>query len=207
LLALQIRSLMASAVAEQVEKRIGEFKALHLRGNEDWFSELCFCILTAYSSAKLGIRIQSAIGADGFLRLPEKELASRLKQLGHRFSEQRAHFIVEARKFSKIKDIVIAFRGEAQSRQWLARNVTGLGYKEASHFLRNVGYDDVAVLDRHILRTMCKYKLIAAIPRTLTKRSYLEIESRLRFFGAHLEMPLSKLDLYIWYMSTGEVLK
>jgi len=203
----QVLTLVGSSVTEQVEERIREFKILHLKGNEDWFSELCFCILTANSSAKLGISIQKTIGLEGFLRLPEDELTRILRRLGHRFSERRANFIVRAREFSNIKDIVASFTDEMQARDWLAENVLGLGYKEASHFLRNVGYDDVAILDRHVLRTMCENRIINEIPKGLTRSKYLEIESKLRDLSAQLGMPLSKLDLYVWYMKTGHVLK
>jgi len=203
----QVLTLVGSSVTEQVEERIREFKILHLKGNEDWFSELCFCILTANSSAKLGISIQKTIGLEGFLRLPEDELTRILRRLGHRFSERRANFIVRAREFSNIKDIVASFTDEMQARDWLAENVLGLGYKEASHFLRNVGYDDVAILDRHVLRTMCENRIINEIPKGLTRSKYLEIESKLGDLSAQLGMPLSKLDLYVWYMKTGHVLK
>jgi len=203
----QVLTLVGSSVTEQVEERIREFKILHLKGSEDWFSELCFCILTANSSAKLGISIQKTIGLEGFLRLPEDELTRILRRLGHRFSERRANFIVRAREFSNIKDIVASFTDEMQARDWLAENVLGLGYKEASHFLRNVGYDDVAILDRHVLRTMCENRIINEIPKGLTRSKYLEIESKLRDLSAQLGMPLSKLDLYVWYMKTGHVLK
>jgi len=206
-LASQIRGLMVGRVAEQVEERIREFKTLRSRGNEDWFSELCFCILTAYSGARLGMRIQNVIGPEGFLRLPEEELAERLRRLGHRFGGRRANFIVQARKVSNIKDIVVNFRDEMQARDWLVENVMGFGYKEASHFLRNVGYDDVAILDRHVLRTMCENGMIKEVPKGLARRKYLEIEAKLRDLSAQLSIPLSKLDLYIWYMRTGDVLK
>jgi len=203
----QIRDLMADPVARQVEDRIREFKILHSKGNEQWFSELCFCILTANSSARLGMRIQEAIGSEGFLRLPEGELARRLRQLGHRFSELRAHFIVQARGFSQIKDIIVGIGDERQARDWLVENVMGIGYKEASHFLRNVGYDNLAILDRHILRIMHEHRIIEEVPKGLTRRKYLELEAKLQGLSAQLGMPLSKLDLYLWYTKTGAVLK
>ncbi len=203
----QIRGLMAGPVAKQVKNRIAEFKILHSRGNEDWFAELCFCILTANSSARLGMRIQEAIGPEGFLRFPEEELAKRLSQLGHRFSERRAHFIVQAREFNQIKEIVVGIGDERLAREWLVENVMGLGYKEASHFLRNVGYDNLAILDRHILRIMYEHRLVEEIPKGLTRRKYLELEAKLQDLGAQLGMPLSMLDLYLWCMKTAAVLK
>jgi len=203
----QIRTIMAGPIAKQVEDRVGEFKILHSGGNEDWFAELCFCILTANSSARLGMRIQEAIGLEGFLTFSKQELGKRLMQLGHRFSERRAHFIVQARKFSQIKEIVVGIGDERLAREWLVKNVMGLGYKEASHFLRNVGYDNLAILDRHILRIMHEYGMIEEIQKGLTKRKYLELEAKLQDLGAQLGLPLSKLDLYLWCMKTGTVLK
>lgn len=203
----QIRNLMASEVAELVQRRSREFKILYSKGNEDWFSELCFCILTANSSAKLGMRIQETLRAEGFLGLPEEELTKRLKDMGHRFSEMRAHFIVQARKFSRIRDIVLGIGDERRAREWLVENMMGLGYKEASHFLRNVGYDDLAILDRHVLRTMHEYGMIEEVPRGLTRRRYLELEARLQDLGKRLGLSLSKLDLYIWHMKTRMILK
>jgi len=203
----QIRTIMAGPVGQQVENRVREFKILHSKGNTEWFAELCFCILTANSSAKLGMRIQEAIGLEGFLGLSEEELARRLEQLGHRFSERRAHFIVQAREFSEIKEIVVRIGDEKLAREWLVKNVMGLGYKEASHFLRNVGYDNLAILDRHVLRIMYEHGLVEEIPKGLTRRTYLELEGKLRDLGAQLSIPLSKLDLYLWCMKTRAVLK
>lgn len=124
----KIRELKKGPVARLVEKRLHEFKDLSERGtNEDWFSELCFCVLTANSSARLGIKIQQALGPEGFLELPEHMLAQRLKELGHRFYNIRARFIVENRRFAKIKQMP-----HTNPREWLVANIRGFGYKEAS---------------------------------------------------------------------------
>lgn len=192
-----------------ISEREKQFLELNRKGNEEWFSELCFCILTANSSADLGIRIQNGIGR-GFLTLTQEELEKELKDFGHRFWRTRASYIVSARKFANIKDIlkpVIENEGVLQAREWLVRNIKGLGYKEASHFLRNVGYFDVAILDRHILDVLMKFGIIEAIPKTLTRKRYYEIEER---FNGLAEMAGKKpgiFDLYVWFMKTGRVLK
>lgn len=201
-----IEELKSSRVSGFVAKRAQEFKDMGERGNESWFSELCFCILTANSTAKLGIKIQMELGG-GFLTIPEEELRGRLKELGHRFYNKRSEFITSARKFSRIKDIATKFSDVRLAREWLVENVEGIGYKEASHFLRNVGFDGVAILDRHILTLMREYKLIEQVPGTLTKRRYLEIEEKLKGLAEKVDLSLAELDLYLWYMKTGEVLK
>ncbi|RLI89589.1 MAG: N-glycosylase [Archaeoglobales archaeon] len=191
-------------VGALVERRIAEFIDLGRKGNEEWFSELCFCILTANSSAELGMKIQREVGR-GFLTLSEEDLRNKLKLLGHRFYNTRAKYIVEARKFEKIKDVLTAME-PFDARDWLVKNVRGVGYKEASHFLRNVGYLDFAILDRHILRILSDYKLIE-MPRSLSRKRYLEIEEIFRELAKKVELKPGELDLYLWYMRTGRVLK
>ena len=81
----EIQSLINSKVGDTVRTRIKEFKQLNEKGNDYWFSELCFCILTANSSAILGIKIQRQISPDGFKTLSLEQLTNRLTKLGHRF--------------------------------------------------------------------------------------------------------------------------
>jgi len=203
----KILALKSSNIRETVDERIREFKALRKKGDKDWFSELCFCILTAASTAKLGIKIQNELGADGFLTLPYQKLISKLKSAGHRYCDQRAERIIKARKFYNIKEIVTHFPDERSARAWLAENVDGIGYKEASHFLRNVGYSNVAILDRHILSLMRQYELLEGTPKTPTKKKYLAAEEKLRKLSQKTDLSLAELDLYLWYMETGVVLK
>jgi N-glycosylase/DNA lyase len=91
-------------------------------------------------------------------------------------------------------------------RDWLVENVKGIGFKEASHFLRNTGSKDVAILDRHILSLMIEHKIIEK-PKTLTPKSYLLIEKKFIKLANRLEITPAKLDLLMWYLKTGEVLK
>ena len=195
---------LKETIGDLVDKRIAEFMKIHKKGNEEWFSELCFCILTANSSAELGMKIQKEIG-DGFLKLSEQRLEKKLKELGHRFYNTRAKYIVEARKFGRIKDVVTAM-DSLEAREWLVKNVRGIGYKEASHFMRNVGYLDFAILDRHILRIMSNYGLIE-MPKSLSRKRYLKIEEIFKGVAERVKMKPGELDLYLWYMRTGKVLK
>jgi len=174
-------------------------------GNEEWFSELCFCILTANSSAEAGIKAQKSIGK-GFMTLSQEELAERLKSTGYRFYNVRAKYIVEARRFARIKDVVTSFQSTFEAREWLVENVKGIGYKEASHFLRNVGYFDVAILDKHILRILHNHG-IAEMPKSMNRARYLQIEQRFFELAKRCRMMPGELDLYLWYMATGKVLK
>ena len=203
----EINKLKKGLVGEEVSKRMREFEELHEEGSEEWFSELCFCILTAYSSAELGLKIQNELSCEDFLTLPLESLCYKLKEEGHRFFERRADFIVCARDFYNIKETVTSFPDERSAREWLVKRIKGLGYKEASHFLRNVGYKNVAILDRHVIRVMFEYGLISEIPKTLTRRKYFEMEQKLENLGEMVGLTLGELDLYLWFMKTGKILK
>ena len=190
-----------------VARRIKEFKSLGNKDSKELFKELCFCILTANFTAERGMKIQSAIG-EGFLTFSERRLASKLRELGHRFPNTRASYIVEARKHAEdLKRIVhSSFDDVNDLREWLADNVKGLGFKESSHFLRNIGFDNIAIIDFHIIDFLVKFNMIKK-PTTITRKNYLEIESVLKKIAKAMDVNLAELDLYLWYCETGRVLK
>lgn len=185
-----------------IEQRLKEFKQLNKAKTEDWFSELCFCILTANSKAETAIKIQKELGATGFINLSQQELTQAIRKNKHRFHNNKAKYIVQARDFIDIKNKIKDLSG-SQARIFLVKNIKGLGFKEASHFLRNVGFDDVAIIDRHILRFLHKEQLIPSIPKHLNPQKYLEFEQILSKF----KISHSRLDLIIWQKMTGFVLK
>ena len=201
-----IKELERSRVKDLIDTRMSEFKGTGRKSSNEIFKELCFCILTANFNAERSMKIQMEIG-DGFLTLPERRLTEKLGELGHRFPNTRAKYIVDARKCKdSLKEILRSFSNHKELREWLVKNFKGLGYKEASHFLRNIGYTDFAIVDFHIIDVLTKHGLIEK-PETLTKRRYLEIEDLLRKIAGKLNLSLAELDLYLWYMETGKVLK
>ena len=204
----KIFDLKQSSIKQVVNRRLSEFSELNEKGNEEWFSELCFCILTANTSAELGISVQNKLGYKGFTDFKdEQELALRLKKAKYRFYNRRAHFIALANKHKKIKSILTKIKDHNKKREWLVQNIKGLGYKESSHFLRNIGYLNFAILDKHIINLMHKSERIKKIPKTLTKAKYLNIESKIKEIADYLNMYPGELDLYMWYIETGKVLK
>jgi N-glycosylase/DNA lyase len=201
-----IGSQLRCGLKETVDSRISEFRELGSKPAKEIFKELCFCLLTANYSAEGGIRIQREIG-DGFLTLPEGELAAELRRLGHRYPEARAGYIVAAREHIEgLMEVLGSGRDQKDVREWVVGNVKGLGYKEASHFLRNIGFDGLAIIDFHIVDLLVRYGLIER-PKTLTKRRYLEIEKVLEEVAGRSGITLAELDLYLWCAETGKVLK
>ncbi|HLD98366.1 MAG TPA: N-glycosylase/DNA lyase [Candidatus Nanoarchaeia archaeon] len=206
----KINRLKKSPIRETVDKRLLEFKSFENKTTEEWFSELCFCLLTANSRASSAMKIQDQITGRGFMYSPQENIAQIIRMNKHRFHNNKAKFIVDARKFVNIKAIIHKItgeKGEKEAREFLVENVKGLGYKESSHFLRNVGYTSLAILDRHILNLMVENNYINERPKTLTKNKYLEIEEKFNKISDDLDMTNAELDLYMWYMKTGVVLK
>ena len=201
-----VEKLKNSEVKSLVGSRMREFEKLGKKSSGELFSELCFCILTANFNAERSIKIQDKMG-DCFCNSPETELAEKLRGFGHRYPERRAKYIVESRRYKdSLKEIFDKFESEVELRGWLAKNVKGLGYKEASHFMRNVGYTGVAIIDFHIIDLLVRCKIIER-PKTLTPKKYLEVENVLKEIARKADLNLAELDLYMWYMETGKVLK
>jgi N-glycosylase/DNA lyase len=204
----EIEKLKTSEIKSRVDKRISEFQELGKKSSHEIFKELCFCLLTANFNAQKSIIIQEEIG-DGFITMPEEILCKKLQAFGHRYPNARANYIVEARLYAdSIKQILSKFKTESESRTWVVEHIKGLGYKESSHFLRNIGYKDLAIIDFHIVDLLVKNGLVEK-PKSkcLTKKKYLEIESVLKKMGGRSNLNLAELDLYLWYMETGKILK
>jgi N-glycosylase/DNA lyase len=181
--------------------------------DEEVFAELCFCLLTPQSSAKVCWEAVTALKERTLLlKGRPSELEPLMKSV--RFSDSKAKYIVEARDmFSsdgklQLKSQISSFYNPFELREWLVENVKGLGYKEASHFLRNIGLgEEFAILDRHILRNLNRLGVIPEIPSTITKKRYVEIEEKLRRFAAEIGIPLADLDLLFWSRETGWIFK
>lgn len=207
-LAREVKKVISDPeVRAKVEARVAEFTRRREKGDEkEWFSELCFCLMTANSTARLGIEIQESL-AEGCLDLPQKKVEKVLREHGHRFARPRSDFICRARELPGLRKTIESLGDDRKAREWLVENVAGLGYKEASHFLRNTGHFGVAILDRHIIRLMADYSLIPEPPKTVTPKRYLEMEGKLDVLSEELGIPPGILDFYLWYMKTGEILK
>jgi len=202
-----INQLKESYVANIIRNKIREFESLRTSSPNNIFKELCFCILTANYNAKKAIKIQKAVN-EQFLYLDEKSLALKLKLLGYRYPNTRAKYIVDARKhIEEIIKLINSGTNEHQIRKYLVSNVKGLGYKEASHFLRNIGFKNLAIIDFHILNLLHKYEIIDKKFKYTTSRKYLEIEETLRNIANKCSLTLAELDLYLWYLETGKILK
>jgi len=198
---------------DEIKKRLQEFKQVMKESEERIFAELAFCICTPQSKATVCWNSISSLVKNKFLYVgTEKEIRPFLNPI--RFADNKAKHIISARNFFsengrlKIKEKLSQFENSSQLREWLVKNVMGLGMKEASHFMRNIGlFEDIAILDRHILKNLIEYDVISEIPKTLTVKIYLEIEQKMKEFAEKIKIPFTELDLLFWSKETGHVFK
>jgi len=198
-------------VRAKIVARLEEFRQIWEEGSdEDLFRELIFCLLTPQSRARTCWTAVERLEKKCLMGTAEaKEVQKEL--IGVRFNERKAEYICLARSMfssSSLRSILNGFSSPFLAREWLVQNVKGLGYKEASHFLRNIGLgEELSILDRHILKNLLLLGVIEEVPSSLSKKTYLDIEKKMRAFSEQVGIPMGHLDLLLWYKEAGEIFK
>ncbi|UCE39605.1 MAG: N-glycosylase/DNA lyase [Thermoplasmata archaeon] len=202
-------------IEKDIVSRLREFKRVRDKGSEkDIFAELIFCLLTPQSKAKsCDLAVRTILEKELLLKGSKTQIAKELRG-SVRFHNTKAENIVDARKLFtqkgklQIKKRIAEFDNPIDTREWLVANIKGMGYKEASHFLRNIGFgEELAILDRHILKNMKLQGVIKEVPSSLSKKRYLEIEGKMKNYAERIKIPMAHLDLLLWYKETGEIFK
>ncbi|MFA5032704.1 MAG: N-glycosylase/DNA lyase [bacterium] len=193
-----------------IQNRLNEFKEIYNKGNnKKIFTELAFCLLTPQSKAKSCWKgIENLLQKKHLFEGNEEQVLGELNNV--RFKFKKAKYIIRAREqlSDEIKSKIDEFKDSYDTREWLVQNVKGMGYKEASHFLRNIGLGEkLAILDRHILKNLKLLGVIKEIPVSLSKKEYLTIEKKLTEFAKKVNIRMDYLDLILWCKETGEVFK
>ncbi|MCD6461336.1 MAG: N-glycosylase/DNA lyase [Thermoplasmata archaeon] len=197
-----------------IARRLEEFDTLWKNaGEERLFQELAFCLFTPQSKAEAcWDAVQTLARKDLLLHGTPPEIAREIPRV--RFRNHKAEYLTAAREtFTKngrmdVRGTLAPLGTPHQIREWLVANIKGMGMKEASHFLRNIGKgQQLAILDRHILKNLAALGVIHEIPGTLTKTRYLAIEQKLLAFAENTGIPPAHLDLLLWYKETGKVFK
>ena len=202
----------APALQKKIKTTLRDFKKVW-KNDTAVYEELCFCLLTPQSSAKQAMKCIEELKRH---KLLDKGSALQKEKYVRkvRFFRTKAKRLEEAQKkfpSAKIKQILTDNglpNNAIKTREFLVRNVNGYGMKEASHFLRNIGFgQEIAILDRHILKNLKSCGVIKEVPKSLTPKKYLEIEDKMHSFCKKKGIDFAELDLVFWSNETGEVLK
>ena len=185
-----------------IKKRMKEFSETFEKGEKEIFRGLCFCILTAGTSAELGIKTIKELG-DLIFYGSKEEIVEKLKKC-YRFYNLRGEYIFLARNSFNIADLNL---NHFERREILVKKIKGLGYKESSHFLRNIGFKGYAILDKHVINLLFDLGVLETNKKPKNKNEYLEIERKMHEFSEKIKINFDDLDLVLWSFKTGKVLK
>ncbi|HRH40863.1 MAG TPA: N-glycosylase/DNA lyase [Pyrinomonadaceae bacterium] len=203
-----------SARGEDIRTKLAEFEAIWQEGSDEkLWEEMVFCFFTGGCSARMGLRSIEAVRSI-LLTGDHEELMNALVGK-HRYPRARAGYIVASRDFlqehcgMQLRKKLNSFGNDLERRDWLVKEkrIKGLGYKEASHFLRNIGLKGYAILDKHILRSLAELGFIDEPTPPNTRTKYLAIENKLKEFAQQVEIDFDEMDLVLWSLKTGEILK
>jgi N-glycosylase/DNA lyase len=199
-----------SRLKDVIEQRLEEFRRVDKSDGYRLFEELVFCILTPQTSARRADSAVRELSERGLLKAGRsREIYTVLRRWGVRFPSNKARYIVQNRR--KLEGGLALPRilgADAHAtREVLVREVWGMGYKEASHFLRNIGYEGLAIIDRHILRGLLRIGVLESEVDVSSRSRYLFVEERFMEAARIVGVPPEALDLLLWYQGTGEIFK
>jgi len=198
----------------EIKQRLSEFETIWKEASDaKLWEEMVFCFFTGGCSAKMGLRsidaVRPLLGAGS-----QPELAQALSGV-HRYPNARAHYVFASRSFLQehcnleLRKKLESFDCHLGRRDWLVKEkgIKGLGYKEASHFLRNIGLKGYAILDKHVLKCLAELKIIDSPKPPNTRSQYLRVEESLRDLTERTKIDFDEMDLVLWSMKTGQILK
>ncbi len=198
----------------EIRQRMADFDLMNAEGTDlNFWEEMVFCFFTGGCSARMGLNSLDAVKPI-LLTGDQQELAAALSGV-HRYPNARARYIVASREFLiehcelGLRNKLSGFSCGFERRDWLVREkrIKGLGYKEASHYLRNVGFKGYAILDKHVLNCLVELKLIDEAKPPNTRSRYLMIEEKVSKLAEQAGVDFDDLDLVLWSMKTGIILK
>jgi N-glycosylase/DNA lyase len=176
---------------------------------EEYFYELCFCICTPQSKAEHADAVAKLLQAQNFYGTgfdPTPLLRDKTHYI--RFHNTKAMRLLRVRQqWPEIASLLVSGTSSEEKRDWLAENVDGFGYKEAAHFLRNIGYRNLPILDRHILKHLVACGVFNELPMISTKARYMAAGEAFKTFGQHVGISMDELDLFFWALEAGLILK
>jgi N-glycosylase/DNA lyase len=219
-----LREAVSAVLTEIAAMKKGQVDWRSLKEQTLWY-ELVACVLGS------GVRFEDAICAVTRLKragvltwdlrprsLPEFEtrvarvLFARCSRrdgcIGrYRFPRRRAQLVRMAASAiyssgESLRALLRAARSSQHARRVLVTAVPGIGPKQASLFLRNVGFaHDLAVLDVHVLRYLCWMDGVSRQRTVSGLREYERHERRIRRYAREASVTVGDLDLAVWITS------
>lgn len=197
-----------------------------IKGERKLLSELVLCILSSQEKYEVALGAMKMLQKDNVLKIPQnrielKEIKREIKRTlsrpirfnyngkGYsrrlRFFNKKCDYIIQTVQNIYLNDLTIKEILSSkcciqETRNQIINYSIGLGPKQASMFLRNVGYhSELAVLDKHVIDYM---KMMGMTTTSTTGfsniRQYQIAELRLKSYAETYNVSLLHLDMAIW---------
>lgn len=197
-----------------------------VRNESKLLSELILCILSSQEKYEVALAIMKELRKQNVLRVPKSknefnDIKQQIKYILQnpveyksneqtytrrlRFFVKKSQYIIGTIENIYLKDLTIReILRKNECMQVTRVNVInysyGLGPKQASMFLRNIGYyTEFAVLDKHVIDYMRLIGLTSATETSFSNIStYQKMEMKLKKYAESFNLSLLHLDLAIW---------
>ena len=201
-------------------------KKIVIKSEVKLLSELILCILSSQEKYEAALSMMKVLQKNNAFQVPKsksqlKEIRTKISDLlamplkfrykgkihfrRLRFFRKKGQYILSTIEDIYLSDLTIKEILRAQSciyetRENIISHSSGLGPKQASMFLRNVGYyADFAVLDKHVITYMRLMGLTQIQTNTFTNlKQYEKLELELKSYAETYKVRLWHLDLAIW---------
>jgi len=209
---------ITTTVLDEAVKKVAAHLPARLRTLPDWristeanlWRELVASILGSAVSFEHALRALLALESAGLTKPPvsttqyQEAVEVRLRTAGYRFPRRRAVHVAEtARRVygtgKNLRTLLIEWKDSKDARRELVALCMGIGPKQASLFLRNIGYDELAVLDRHVLAYLQRRSSLGErFAATSSLDKYECLEEITRENAKRLSLSVAEFDLAVW---------
>lgn len=194
-------------IRPQIQERLFSFKQIPF---QDYFYELCFCICTPMTKAKNALIVQKKL-MDLNFKDNDIDLYEIIRGHSHyiRFHNKKILYLQEMKRtFPVVEEMLNSNNDIFLLREQLSNTVQGLSFKESSHFLRNIGKEGVAIIDRHTFRNLQQLGVVNSLTQYPTsKKAYLSIEQLWKDFAQFVNISVEEMDFLFFYNQTKTILK
>jgi len=170
----------------QIRKILNKFK--QPKTDEEIFYNLCFIILVPQCKFKAISIVVDKLKLLDFYNNDLDNLEDIIKP--SRYKKRKTLFLKKMKtNFNEIlRNLKNKLNDPDEARSYLSQNVSGISYKAASHFLRNMGIESLAIIDTHILKFL----------EVDYSWRYSIVENHFKEIAKGFDLTPAELDAIIW---------
>ncbi len=190
-----------------IKSKLDEFQQINNK-QELWLEEMVFCVFAANSSAEMGLKatnlVRPVLENGSFDQIKERVKGK------VRFYNVRTKYLIKNRETLKLFPNIKSHLDSLDfydRRLFIKNNFLGFGFKESSHFLRNIGYKGYGIIDKHVIRLMHELGVFEKNTPPKNEREYYDYEKKLHIFASENDLDVDALDLALWSYATGKIIK